>query len=101
MGLSEALEEAYRRWGDAAAVYKDKSRGPTRYEVGYFKRRGGGLVFYAMGGGSSLENALKRARKSEAAGRRGELAVQSTGRLGEESEAVKRERTDFPLASYS
>ena len=68
MGLTEALEEAYRRWGEAAAVYKDKSRRPAHYEVGYFKRRGDGLVFYVMGGGTSLQNALNKARKSEAFG---------------------------------
>jgi hypothetical protein len=89
MGLTEALEEAYRRWGEAAAGYKDRSRQPTRYEVGYFKRRGDGLVFYVMGGGSSHQNALKKARKSEAIGWQGEVEVQSTSRLGEE--AVRRQ----------
>ena len=63
MRLSEALEEAYKRWGEAAAIHRDRSRQRAHYEVGYFKQKGDWLVFYVMGGGSNLEKALETARK--------------------------------------
>ena len=66
MRLSEALEEANRRWGEAAAIHKNRSGQGTHYEVGYFRRKGDGLVFYKMGGGSSLEKALATAHNRDA-----------------------------------
>ena len=66
MRLSEALEEAYKRWGEAAAVHKDRSRKRAHYEVGYFRQKGDWLVFYVMGDGSSLEKALATAHNGEA-----------------------------------
>ena len=66
MRISDALEEAYRRWGEAAAIHKDRSGQSTRYEVGYFRRNDDGLVFYVMGGGSSLEQALSTAHNRDA-----------------------------------
>jgi hypothetical protein len=61
MGLTKALEEAYRRWGEAAAIYKDRSRGRERYEVGYFRQKGDRLFFHVMGSGNTLEIALTSA----------------------------------------
>ena len=46
-------------WGEAAAIHRDRSRERAHYEVGYFGRKGEGLVFYAMGGGSSLRTMTK------------------------------------------
>lgn len=66
MRLSEALEEAYKRWGESAAIHKDRSRERAYYQVGYFRSKGDGLVFYVMGGGSSLEKALATAQNGEA-----------------------------------
>ena len=65
MEVTDALEEALKRWGEAAAIYRDQSRQPAHYEVGYFGRKGNGLVFYAMGRGDSLELALRVAPMSE------------------------------------
>ena len=65
MEVTDALEEALTRWGEAAAIYRDQSRQPAHYEVGYFGRKGDGLVFYAMGRGDSLELALEVAPKGE------------------------------------
>jgi len=65
MEISEALDEARERWGEAAAIYRDVSREPEHYEVGYFGRRCDEVVFYAMGGGISLEQALETAYRAE------------------------------------
>lgn len=58
MKLEEAVNEAYQRWGEAAAIYKDRSRRRERYEVGYFRRNGDLLVFHIMGSGNTLEIAF-------------------------------------------
>lgn len=69
--MTDALEEALGRWGEAAAIYRDRSRQPAHYEVGYFGRKGDGLVFYAMGRGASLEQALETAHRCGRQGLRG------------------------------
>jgi hypothetical protein len=79
MRLSEALEEAYKRWGESAAIHRDRSRQRARYEVGYFRRKSEGLVFYVMGGGSSLEKALATAQEDQAILRQCEPDAQPAG----------------------
>jgi hypothetical protein len=49
MEVTDALEEALNRWGEAAAIYRDQSHQPAHYEVGYFGRKGDGLVFLRDG----------------------------------------------------
>lgn len=59
--VTDALDEALERCGEAAPIYRDRSRQPAHYGVGYFGGRGEGLVFYAMGRGASLKQALATA----------------------------------------
>jgi ethanolamine utilization microcompartment shell protein EutS len=61
VGIDEAVMEACKRWGQAAAIYKDTASKPAQYEVGYFEQTAGGLVFQIMGRASSLEQALSQA----------------------------------------
>jgi hypothetical protein len=79
MRLSEALEEAYKRWGESAAIHRDRSRQRAHYEVGYFRRKSDGLVFYVMGGGSSLEQALATVHDDDTILRQGEPDAQPAG----------------------
>lgn len=65
MEPDEAVNEAYERWGEAAAIYKNRSRRRERYDVGYFKRKGELLVFHVMGSGNSLEIAFDQCPVAE------------------------------------
>jgi hypothetical protein len=65
MEVTDALEEAHERWGEGAAIYRDRSGARARYEVGYLRRNGEALVFHAMGIGSTLERAFQSAPESE------------------------------------
>jgi hypothetical protein len=65
MEVTEALERAHERWGEAAAIYRDRSGARARYEVGYFRRKGEALVFHSMGIGSTLERAFQSAPEGE------------------------------------
>ena len=61
MRIDEAVMVACKKWGPAAAVYRDSASKPAHYEVGYFEQTAYGLVFRIMGRACSLELALLQA----------------------------------------
>jgi hypothetical protein len=59
--VEEAIGEAYKRWGDKAAMRRNNQSKPVRFEVGYFEQMGERILFHVFGSGLTVEEAFKDA----------------------------------------